>query len=72
MSSPWKESFAKNLWHVYLLPNSENGLRKPSAVDILQARSVDHQRFVRKLGMLSLLNLQEITSAVAAVIEYQA
>ena len=31
----WKESFAKNLWHVYLPPNSENGLRKPSAVDIL-------------------------------------
>jgi mRNA interferase MazF len=45
----WKEIFALNPWHIQLEPNSENGLTKVSAVsaiDTLQMRGVDFQRFV--------------------------
>jgi mRNA interferase MazF len=66
----WKDYFARNLWHVRLDPDTENGLIKPSAVDALQLRSVDHQRFVRRLGRISELELDEVVIAIAGVIEY--
>jgi len=66
----WKNRFATNLWHVRLDPDAANGLVKVSAVDALQLRGMDEQRFVRKLGQISAEQLEEIVLAVAAVIEY--
>ena len=66
----WKESFTHNVWHVRLEPDSRNGLTKTSAVDALQLRGVDTQRFVRKLGSVSPAALESIVAAIAAVIEY--
>lgn len=66
----WKNRYAANLWHVRLDPDSINGLVKTSAVDALQLRGIDHQRFVRKLGEISREQIEEINLAVAAVIEY--
>lgn len=66
----WKDYFAHNIWHVRLDPDEENGLAKPSAVDTLQLRGVDHQRLVRRLGRISKVGLEEVTLAIAAVIEY--
>jgi mRNA interferase MazF len=45
----WKAYFNQNLWHVRIEPDSTNGLAKVSAVDTLQLRGVDIQRFIRKL-----------------------
>ncbi len=67
----WKDSFASDLWHVRLDPTNQNGLSKPSAIDALQTRSLDTRRFVRKLGLLTASDLQEVTRAIAAIIEYQ-
>ena len=67
----WKDSFALDLWHIRLDPSNENGLKKPSAADALQSRSLDTRRFIRKIGMLSASDLQEIARAIAAIIEYQ-
>lgn len=66
----WKLHFEANIWHVQLHPNPINGLTKLSAIDTLQLRDVDIQRFVRKLGILSALSLDEINVAVASIIEY--
>src|SRR5262249_31294974 len=44
----WKEYFAPNLWHVWIVPDATNGLTKESAVDTLQLRGMDRQRFLRK------------------------
>ena len=66
----WKEYFAGNLWHVRMDPDASNGLSKVSAVDGLQLRGMDRQRFVRKLGHVSEAAMEEIVLAVAAVIEY--
>jgi mRNA interferase MazF len=66
----WKDAFSSDLWHIYLAPTVENGLTKISAADALQARSLDLQRFIRRIGMLCASDLQEIARAIAIVIEY--
>jgi mRNA interferase MazF len=67
----WKPYFASNLWHIKIEPTQTNGLTKTSAADVLQLRSVDTKRFVRKVGTVSTADLQEIVLAIAAIVEYQ-
>ncbi len=67
----WKSAFGANLWHVYVEPSQDNGLTKISAADVLQMRSVDTQRFVRKMGVLSDVDLTEVSIAIALIVEYQ-
>jgi len=67
----WKDYFSQNLWHICIAPNRDNGLSKISAIDVLQVRGVDTQRFIRRIGQVSEEQLQEIGSAIAAVIEFQ-
>lgn len=66
----WKEYLAQNIWHVKVAPDSTNGLTKISAVDTLQLRGVDTQRFIQKLGSVSPSVMRSIVAAIAAVIEY--
>ena len=66
----WKTHYTSNIWHVRIDPDPTNGLTKPSAVDALQIRGMDSQRFINKLGEVSSSNMEEIVLAVAAVIEY--
>jgi mRNA interferase MazF len=65
----WKDWYAGNLWHIKLNPNAENGLSKDSSVDSLQLRGVDLQRFIRKLGSLTLEEMTSIATAIVTVIE---
>ncbi len=67
----WKPHFSSDIWHVRINPDSSNGLSKPSAVDVLQIRSVDTQRFVKRLGSVSADVLEEIVTSLALVVEYQ-
>ena len=67
----WKEAFAGNIWHVRVDPDSYNGLTKPSAVDTLQVRGVDIQRFEERIGRVTADTLEEVVAALAAVTEYQ-
>ena len=71
----WKNHYAPNIWHVRIDPDSINGLAKPSAkpsaIDALQLRGMDQQRFIRRLGNVSAGTLEEIVLAIAAIIEYQ-
>lgn len=66
----WKDYLDQNIWHVKVMPDSMNGLAKTSAVDTLQLRGVDTQRFVQKLGSVSPSVMRSIVAAIAAVIEY--
>lgn len=66
----WKPHYATNLWHVRIDPAPTNGLTKPSAVDALQVRGMDIQRFVRRMGQVAPETLEAIALAVVAVIEY--
>ena len=67
----WQDRFLRNIWHVAVEPNATNGLRKVSAVDVMQIRAVAEERFLEKLGTLNASLMQEITAAIAAVIEYE-
>jgi len=66
----WKDHFTGNLWHVKLVPDGVNGLAKTSAVDAIQLRGVDVQRFVQRLGHISATSMRSIVEAIAVVIEY--
>jgi mRNA interferase MazF len=66
----WKSQFAPNVWHVRIDPDPSNGLTKPSAVDVLQLRGMDTQRFNQPLGEVAPDKLEEIVLAIGAVIEY--
>jgi len=67
----WKKQFSKNIWHVKIDPNNNNGLTKLSAVDVMQVRSADIIRFKSKWGKASSQIVEEIVTALAIVIEYQ-
>ncbi|MFN8487675.1 MAG: type II toxin-antitoxin system PemK/MazF family toxin [Caldilineaceae bacterium] len=66
----WKDYLEHNVWHVKITPDKTNGLAKTSAVDTLQLRGLDNQRFVQKLGAVSPRVMHSILIAIAAVIEY--
>ncbi|MBD1921411.1 type II toxin-antitoxin system PemK/MazF family toxin [Microcoleus sp. FACHB-831] len=67
----WKEYYIGNIWHVRIDPDSGNSLTKVSAVDVLQLRGMDVQRFIRKIGEVSSTTMEEIATAIAAVVEYR-
>ena len=69
----WNSKFDNSVWFVKIAPDNKNNLTKESAVDALQLRGVDIQRFIEnnRVGYLSQDTMDEITTAVAAVIEYQ-
>ena len=67
----WKPEFAGRLWQFRIVPDSRNGLDKESAVDVLQLRGVDTQRFISYIGHAGPNVMEEIAAAIAAVVEYQ-
>ena len=67
----WKTYFSQNFWHVKIEPNSINGLTKVSAIDTLQLRGIDWQRFIRKSGSISETAMLEVTTSIATVIELE-
>ncbi|BAU64133.1 PemK-like protein [Stanieria sp. NIES-3757] len=67
----WKEYFINDIWHIKIEPDDINGLTKVSAVDVLQLRGIDVQRFIRKIGFVSPLIMAEIVIAIAAIVEYK-
>ncbi len=67
----WKEYYAGNIWHVKIEPDITNCLTILFAVDVLQLRGMDVQRFIRKIGELSTTDMEELARAIAAVVEYE-
>lgn len=64
----WKDRFQGAIWLVRIEPDNENKLMKPSAIDTFQIRSVSTKRFLRKTGLVSSNVLNEIITAIKAVI----
>ena len=67
----WKTAFSGNIWHIKVDPDAQNNLGKTSAIDVLQVRGVDYQRFVKLLGKASPQIIEEVITALAAVVEYR-
>ena len=47
-----KEHYRMIPWMVILEPTTENGLHRPSAIDLFQVRSLSEKRLVKKLGFV--------------------
>ena len=65
----WKDRFQGAIWLVRIEPDYENKLKKPSAIDTFQIRSVSTKRFLRKTGLVSSNVLGETKAAIKAVID---
>ena len=65
----WKDRFQGAIWLVRIEPDNENKLMKQSAVDTFQIRSVSTKRFLRKTGSVSSNVLNEIKTAIKAIID---
>ena len=64
----WKDRFAVAPWMVHIEPDRSNGLKKSSAADAFQSRSISHERFIRRLGYLTHDLLAEVLAAIRLVI----
>lgn len=67
----WQEKFSVSEWMVKIIADAGNGLDHDSAADALQLRCVSFERFSQKLGKVPPSVLNEITAAIAIIIEFQ-
>lgn len=65
----WKEKFNDAIWLVKVDPDKENKLKKSSAIDTFQIRSVSTRRLLKKIGSISPSTLEKVKSSVKAVID---
>jgi mRNA interferase MazF len=64
----WKNHYETAPWMVKLVPDKQNKLEKPSAVDCFQVRSLSEERFVKKLGAVDHDTLEQIKDGLAKVL----
>ena len=67
----WKDRYEIAPWMIKLEPNSKNGLTKNSSADCFQVRSVSHERFVKKLGNISAIIMDEIKIGLSKVLSIE-
>ena len=67
----WQDRFKGVVWLVPIAATSANGLKRDAAADVLQIKSFDTNRFEKMQGRLTADELDEITAALAIVVEYQ-
>jgi len=48
----FKEHYSLVPWMVIIEPNTQNGLKKTSAIDLFQVRSLSQKRLVKKIGFV--------------------
>ena len=65
----WKDRYSGAIWMVRMEPDNQNNLKKSSAMDAFQIRSISTKRFIRKIGSVSLTELYEVKAAIKAVID---
>ena len=65
----WKDRYHGAIWMVRIEPDSENNLKKLSAIDTFQIRSISTERLLKKIGSVSVKVLDEVKIAVKAVID---
>jgi mRNA interferase MazF len=61
----WKLPYVGFPWFVPIPADGDNGLSKDSGVDAFQTKSVSLHRFVRLLGTINPMQLDEVASAIA-------
>lgn len=65
----WKSSFTASPWIVKIEPSSQNGLKKLSAANPLQTRSVSVERFINRIGVLDHKSLEAVLLGLGIIID---
>jgi mRNA interferase MazF len=56
-------------WHVSLKPSKDNGISKESVADCFQVKSISKERFVKRLGVLSINEMDQVKLALIKVLD---
>ena len=67
----WQPKFATWSFMVFLQATPTNGLTNDSGGNTLQVRCVSTERLIRKVGVLSASDLEDVVAAVALSIGYK-
>jgi mRNA interferase MazF len=67
----WKEHYSMAEWMVEIKADKNNQLSKTSAADCFQVRSVSQNRFIKKLGNITPVQLLLVQNALASVLSIQ-
>ncbi len=65
----WDDRYSSLPWMVLLTPNAANGLRKASAADAFQVRSLSIERFESYIGKLKNDEVEAIASAIGMCVK---
>jgi mRNA interferase MazF len=68
----WKEKYELVPWMIKIEPNSKNRLTKDSSADCFQVRSLSEERFVKKIGNISEIIMDEIKIGLSKVLSIDA
>jgi len=61
----WQPKWATVPWLVYLRKNNRNGLKKDSAADCFQVKSISLNRFKSLIGRLNAEEVEQVSAGVA-------
>ena len=61
----WQDKFEKGKWLAPIEASPQNGLRKKSAADTFQVRSVSEIRLIEKIGVLTEAEMKAIEQGLA-------
>jgi len=65
----WQTNFNRYSWMVKVVASKQNALANDSSADCFQIKSVSTSRFIRRMGLIEPVTLDEIVDTVAIVIE---
>jgi mRNA interferase MazF len=68
----WKEKYEIAQWMIKIESDTENNLAKTSAADCFQVRSVSQERFVKLIGQVSEIYMDDIRKGLSTVLSIDA
>jgi mRNA interferase MazF len=68
----WKEKYEIAQWMIKIESDTENNLAKTSAADCFQVRSVSQERFVKRIGQVSEIYMDDIRKGLSRVLSIDA
>jgi mRNA interferase MazF len=67
----WKDKYGIAPWMIKIEPDSGNGLLKESSADCFQVRSVSKDRFIKRLGNISVIIMDDIKIGLSKVLSIE-
>ena len=66
----WKAHYNVAPWMIAINPSIQNGLIKKSSIDCFQVRSVSKDRFIKRIGYITVHEISQVQEGIVKVIGY--